>query len=480
MNYWDILGIDATDDKKAVKRAYSKKLKNTRPDDNAAGYQILREAFDWAIQHGVYYYSDNESDGELDPVNQNQLDDYGLNDLQESQPETKDPHISAHLKAAQDAIDELFLLKNEEDMINLFDSWLISGELSNLKVRESFSDMCFDRAISSVGETSLNTVKSVKYPIRLYRHMANEFGWLTTLQTDYFKATNQASLQVRFDSYGRYQELKQSLEQSWYTDLLDADYWRAKYLLGPLATILFSVISRLGVFNFLIRKGIKEFEHARQFQLIPEIETTSFAWWEGFLSTPRLSLLHVFYGYFFAQALYYEPKLSDLIGLNSWALLILCLAFSTLVSYVLTEIHFKLSQADEYSNNTEYFWYGVLVTLTCMMFIFEDEISRFIWLVAILVCTWKLIGFVGYFHMIAIMVVSGVAVDMLGFKEMANWEYALGFFAVTNYFTFNLILPHLPRWLINATMQTGAPHVLVVSAMTSISIALISYLQRLV
>jgi hypothetical protein len=488
LDYWNILGIDATDDKKAVKRAYSKKLKITRPDDDAAGYQALREAFDWAIKYGVYYHSDESAVDEPDLVDESdyvdenpaQPDDYDWGDLVEPQFEVTDQPTAPHFKIAQDAVDELFVLSSEDEMIDLFDSWLITGELSNLKVRDAFSDMCFERAVNSAAEGSSGATASVKYPVRLYRHMANEFDWLTTLQTDYYRATNQANLQLRFDCYARYQELEHSLGEPWYTGLLDADYWRAKFLLGPLYTILFVVISRIGVFNFLIRNGIKDFEQARSFQLIPEIETPSFVWWEAFLSKPRLSILHIVYGYFFAQALYYEPKISSLIGLDPWGLQILCLIFGALLSYALSVIYFKVSHLGGYSNSTKYFWYGMLAVLTGLIFIFEGEISLFVCNMAILVCVWKLIGFAGYIHMIAIMALSTIAIGTFRFNDVENWEYVFGFLAVTNYFVFNLVLPYLPNWIINATMRTGFPHIVVVSTTTGISVALISYLQGLV
>jgi hypothetical protein len=46
---WDELGIDATTDVRAVKSAYAKKLRLTRPDVDAEGYQRLRTAYEFAI-----------------------------------------------------------------------------------------------------------------------------------------------------------------------------------------------------------------------------------------------------------------------------------------------------------------------------------------------------------------------------------------------------------------------------------------------
>jgi hypothetical protein len=48
MNAWDQLGIEPTQDIRLIKRAYSARLKTTRPDDDAQAYQDLREAYEWA------------------------------------------------------------------------------------------------------------------------------------------------------------------------------------------------------------------------------------------------------------------------------------------------------------------------------------------------------------------------------------------------------------------------------------------------
>jgi len=45
---WQQLGIRATSDLKAIKKAYAARLKHTRPDDDAAAYQALRQAYEAA------------------------------------------------------------------------------------------------------------------------------------------------------------------------------------------------------------------------------------------------------------------------------------------------------------------------------------------------------------------------------------------------------------------------------------------------
>jgi hypothetical protein len=51
VSYWPTLGIEPTGDLLAIKRAYAARLKRTRPDDDAAAYQALRSAYEFALQH---------------------------------------------------------------------------------------------------------------------------------------------------------------------------------------------------------------------------------------------------------------------------------------------------------------------------------------------------------------------------------------------------------------------------------------------
>ena len=46
---WEVLGIAPSTDRKVVKRAYSKQLKSTRPDDDPAAFQLLYEAYQTAL-----------------------------------------------------------------------------------------------------------------------------------------------------------------------------------------------------------------------------------------------------------------------------------------------------------------------------------------------------------------------------------------------------------------------------------------------
>ncbi|MDT0001705.1 molecular chaperone DnaJ [Listeria cossartiae subsp. cayugensis] len=59
MTVWEILQIEKTTDKRAIKRAYAKALKYTHPDDDPAAFQKLKESFDIALKY-------QESDWDMD------------------------------------------------------------------------------------------------------------------------------------------------------------------------------------------------------------------------------------------------------------------------------------------------------------------------------------------------------------------------------------------------------------------------------
>lgn len=60
MSCWEILGIEPTDDKKQIKIAFAKKLKENPPDKDARIYQQIREAYNNALAESVYIGEEDE------------------------------------------------------------------------------------------------------------------------------------------------------------------------------------------------------------------------------------------------------------------------------------------------------------------------------------------------------------------------------------------------------------------------------------
>jgi tetratricopeptide (TPR) repeat protein len=64
MDCWKVLDLEPTDDLRLIKKAYAKKLKIYHPEDDAAGYQKLREAYELAqrlVRQGEISYWKYES-----------------------------------------------------------------------------------------------------------------------------------------------------------------------------------------------------------------------------------------------------------------------------------------------------------------------------------------------------------------------------------------------------------------------------------
>lgn len=58
LNYWTVLGLEEPPkDRKSLKRAYAKKLKVTRPEDDPEGFMLLRDAHDVGLREIAYQQS---------------------------------------------------------------------------------------------------------------------------------------------------------------------------------------------------------------------------------------------------------------------------------------------------------------------------------------------------------------------------------------------------------------------------------------
>ncbi|MDO6963526.1 hypothetical protein [Rhizobium alvei] len=109
---WATLGINVTDDPKAIRKAYAVRLRQTRPDEDPDGFQRLVEARDFAIylaQTGLLSAADDRSgEDEPTPVDQPSSE---TSDNGSPQPEELSGHLFSseerqHLQAVSEPMED--------------------------------------------------------------------------------------------------------------------------------------------------------------------------------------------------------------------------------------------------------------------------------------------------------------------------------------------------------------------------------------
>ncbi|MFI8221526.1 J domain-containing protein [Pseudomonas sp. NPDC085632] len=66
MSCWTVLGLTADADTRSIKRQYAALLKQTRPDEDAEGFQRLRDAYEQALHYKEWAQASEDTDSEND------------------------------------------------------------------------------------------------------------------------------------------------------------------------------------------------------------------------------------------------------------------------------------------------------------------------------------------------------------------------------------------------------------------------------
>lgn len=117
MSAWKVLGIAPTDDEQAIRHAYARQLKSTRPEDDPDGFMRLRRAYDNALQQARAGASPQDEDEDTEefeapdrdvgePAEAMSADEPPDSDVEAIVARLKagdEPGAVAHLQAALDA-----------------------------------------------------------------------------------------------------------------------------------------------------------------------------------------------------------------------------------------------------------------------------------------------------------------------------------------------------------------------------------------
>lgn len=122
MGIWSVLGIEPTQDITAIKRAYARQLKSTRPDQDPEAYQHLREAFESA-RRGDHFWNISDAVTYSFPL-----------------PSLTDDAVIRQTQVRFLVSDTVsLLLENEQAGLDLLKVCLSEELLQNLQLREIFS-----------------------------------------------------------------------------------------------------------------------------------------------------------------------------------------------------------------------------------------------------------------------------------------------------------------------------------------------------
>lgn len=165
MDVWERLGIEKTDDERAIKRAYAKKLKTIRPDEDPKHFQTLREARDEAIYLAKYDFdydydwddeeeaSDSSSHNEenLSPTVEPSLEEQGAENLT----------LERALDDAEPRIEDSYVLTLDEEDVKRdpIISQSTNSKLTELKEVDALSEVTSEGVPSNIRGTS--SVKEV-------------------------------------------------------------------------------------------------------------------------------------------------------------------------------------------------------------------------------------------------------------------------------------------------------------------------------
>jgi len=168
---WNVLGIEETDDKKAIKKAYASLIKQYKPDEHPEKFQEIQEAY-------------QEAKNLIQKKQSTRLkQSHKINNDNKNSVVTINSEEQADL--AQSILQKIDLVAHENPNSFNINHWLFIKkfrEIDDLVLKEETAQ----KAFKLVAEINLECIKNkidLKIPMKIVKYMHKIFGWNHQLYT---------------------------------------------------------------------------------------------------------------------------------------------------------------------------------------------------------------------------------------------------------------------------------------------------------